>query len=118
MNVAGKTVLCKEKATQLGNENGRPVYFLCLTATEIYSGKPDGTGQVPYIFDLLLKSEFEDTKVKAMDVFDLRELYKKKHPTKYNDATVYDLVKWFAKENKHAHFIVDECPLLEGSSSN
>ena len=112
--IAGKSVLCKEKATQLANsEDTRPVYFITLAGSDA-RGKPDSK---PYYFDMTTKWEFQDTSVVVKDVPDLVREYEQDNPTHAcQELTVYDLVAWFVKKNPDSHLIMDEVPLLADAS--
>lgn len=120
---SGKSLLCKEKATQKVEEEEKakaagdkiiadPVFYISLVGVD-HRGFVE---EDEYIFDIYTKLyDFVGTDVKVKSAQDMWEYYDQHHKKRRyqrNKIDIYTLIKFFIKNNPNGHFIIDECPMI------
>lgn len=105
--IAGKTVVCKQKALDEAWNNKYPTYFISLLATERDGKlKPER-----HLFDFATGLEWANTGVICMNVYDLHGFYKNENVGPAPDDA-YELLKFFIEKHNGSNILVDEVPFV------
>ena len=109
-------MVSKQKAIQIDNDitDNKRVFYISLLGSD-GDGKPQ---PCRYVFDIITrKFDFWNTNVQAKDVRDLCDYYEHTTNQDSSKTNIYQLCLHFFKGHSRSHFILDEVPFIENSTS-
>ena len=96
-------------------DQNKLIYFISLIGSD--AGDTIGKG-IPrkafYIFDVKSEMEFKKYGIVFLSCQDLLKFYQDKTGTDGEGINVYDLVKFYIKNNPNGYYFLDEVPLIPG----
>ena len=110
--LSGKTLICKEVSIRTRKLSNKNVYYISLLASDEF-GKPRNEY---FTFDEASKLDLDGTGVIVLDVHQLHDKYRRRHPDiseeNFKAISVYDLAIDLINSEPKASFFFDECPFI------